>query len=225
MPSPAKRFSELVAQKITEARLNGIACHHRSRQATPGEGCNSRNVPGVLTVSASGNWANTRRHSPAQRACHNYPYSAFMETNFSVGDRNRVCAPLSPSYQASRSGYAALGWLFDGRLHVSIFPRCSSSPPHLQSINLEVRAGNQRVSILYDFLSRCGGALCADRPQPGGCRNSDLQQVPGLLPTSQQFYGAGIGAPAGLGRCTRSADEHPAPACVRRGCGCNEQPW
>jgi hypothetical protein len=36
-------------------------------------------------------------------------------------------------------------------------------------------------------------------PKRVGAGIPDLQQVPGFLPTSAQFYGGGIGAGAGLG--------------------------
>ena len=73
-----------------------------------------------------------------------------------------------------------------------------SHHPMLQSINFGARA-DQRVSILYDFLRVAAIPYAQIDPSRVGAGIPDLQQVPGLLPTSQQFYGAGIGAPAGLG--------------------------
>ncbi len=53
--------------------------------------------------------------------------------------------------------------------------------------------------MLYDFLRVAAVPYAQIDPSRVGAGIPDLQQVPGLLPTSQQFYGAGIGAPAGLG--------------------------
>jgi hypothetical protein len=72
-----------------------------------------------------------------------------------------------------------------------------SHHPMLQSINFGARA-DQRVSILYDFLRAAAIPHAQIDPSRVGAGIPDLQQVPGFLPTSQQFYGGGIVAGAGL---------------------------
>jgi hypothetical protein len=64
----------------------------------------------------------------------------------------------------------------------------------LQGINYGARA-DQRVSILYDFL--CAAAIPYAQVDPNrvGAGLPDLQQVPGLLPSSQQFYNGTLQPP------------------------------
>jgi hypothetical protein len=78
-----------------------------------------------------------------------------------------------------------------------------SHHPMLQSINYGARA-DQRVSILYDFLRAAAVPHVQVDPSRVGAGLPDLQQVPGLLPTSQQFssqqfYGGGMGAGVNVG--------------------------
>jgi hypothetical protein len=68
----------------------------------------------------------------------------------------------------------------------------------LQSINFGARA-DQRVSILYDLLRAAAIPYAQVDPNRVGAGLPDLQQVPGLLPSHQQFLGSGVGAGAVVG--------------------------
>jgi hypothetical protein len=72
-----------------------------------------------------------------------------------------------------------------------------SHHPMLQSINYGARA-DLRVSALYDFIRAAAIPYAQVDPNRVGAGLPDLQQVPGLLPSSQQFYGGAIAAGAGL---------------------------
>ena len=197
-----EQFSELVAQKITEARLNGIACivgagNSGGAVQFPG------NVPGVLTVSAVGKlgeYPQDTRH--AQRALPQLiPYSGIFATNFSAwGPQVGLCAPgVAVVSSVPGGGYAAWDGCAMAASHVVGFSALLlSHHPMLQSINFGARA-DQRVSILYDFLRAAAIPYAQIDPSRVGAGIPDLQQVPGLSSTSQQFYGGGIAAGAGLG--------------------------
>jgi hypothetical protein len=73
-----------------------------------------------------------------------------------------------------------------------------SHHPMLQSINYGARA-DQRVSALYDLLRVAAIPYAQVDPNWVGAGLPDLQQVPGLLPTSQRFYSGAIGTGAVLG--------------------------
>jgi subtilisin family serine protease len=196
-----EQFSELVAQKITEARLNGIACivgagNSGGAVQFPG------NVPGVLTVSAVGKlgeYPQDTRH--AQRALPQLiPYSGIYATNFSAwGPQVGLCAPgVAVVSSVPGGGYAAWDGCAMAASHVVGFSALLlSHHPMLQSINFGARA-DQRVSILYDFLRVAAVPYAQIDPSRVGAGIPDLQQVPGLSQTGQQFYGGGIAAGAGL---------------------------
>jgi subtilisin len=197
-----EQFSELAAQKITEARLNGIACivgagNSGAAVQFPG------NVPGVLTVSAAGKlgeYPQDTRH--AQRALPQLvPYSGIYATNFSAwGPQVGLCAPgVAVVSSVPGGGYAAWDGCAMAASHVVGFSALLlSHHPMLQSINFGARA-DQRVSILYDFLRAAAIPYAQIDPSRVGAGIPDLQQVPGFLPMSQQFYGGGIVAGAGVG--------------------------
>jgi subtilisin len=207
-----EQFSELVAQKITEARLNGIACvagagNSGGAVQFPG------NVPGVMTVSAVGKlgeYPQDTRH--AQRGLPQLiAFSGIYATNFSCwGPQVGVCAPgVAVVSSVPGGGYAAWDGTSMAASHVVGFSALLlSHHPMLQSINFGARA-DQRVSILYDFLRAAAIPYAQVDPNRVGAGLPDLQQVPGLLPSNQQFFG-GIGAGALLGGTPQAPFTHPA---------------
>ncbi len=201
----AEQFSEIVAQKITEARLHGIACITGAGNSGgvvqfPG------NVPGVLTVSAVGKlgeYPQDTRH--AQRALPQLiAFSGIYATNFSAwGPQVGVCAPgVAVVSSVPGGGYAAWDGTSMAASHVVGFSALLlSHHPMLQSINYGARA-EQRVSTLCDILRVAAIPYAQVDPSRVGAGIPDLQQVPGLLSMGQQqFYGGpiGVGTVAGLG--------------------------
>jgi len=207
-----EQFCELVAQKITEARLNGIACivgagNSGGAVQFPG------NVPGVMTVSAVGKlgeYPQDTRH--AQRALPQLiAFSGIYATNFSCwGPQVGVCAPgVAVVSSVPGGGYAAWDGSSMAASHVVGFSALLlSHHPMLQSINFGARA-DQRVSILYDFLRAAAIPYAQVDPNRVGAGLPDLQQVSGFLPSNQQFFGSGIGAGAVLGTL-QTPFTHPA---------------
>jgi len=197
-----QQFSELAAQKITEARLNGIACivgagNSGGAVQFPG------NVPGVLTVSAVGKlgeYPQDTRH--AHRALPQLiPYSGIYATNFSAwGPQVGLCGPgVAVVSSIPGGGHAAWDGCAMAASHVVGFSALLlSHHPMLQSINFGARA-DQRVSILYDFLRAAAVPYAQIDRSRVGAGIPDLQKVPGFLPTSPPFYGGGITAGTGLG--------------------------
>jgi subtilisin family serine protease len=185
-----EHFSELVAQKITEARLSGIACITGAGN-TGGAVQFPGNVPGVLTVSAVGKlgeYPQDTRH--AQRALPQpIAFSGIYATNFSGwGPQVGVCAPgVAVLSSVPGGGYAVWDGTSMAASHVVGFSALLlAHHPMLQSINYGARA-DQRVSTLYDFLRVAAIPYAQVDPSRVGAGLPDLQQVPGLLPISQQF--------------------------------------
>jgi subtilisin len=208
----SEQFSELVAQKITEARFNGIACIAGAGN-TGGAVQFPGNVPGVMTVSAVGKlgeYPQDTRH--AQRALPQLiAFSGIYATNFSCwGPQVGVCGPgVAVVSSVPGGGYAAWDGSAMAASHVVGFSALLlSHHPMLQSINFGARA-DQRVSILYDFLRAAAIPYAQVDPNRVGAGLPDLQHVPGLLPSNQQFYGSGIGAGAVLG-AMQAPFTHPA---------------
>jgi hypothetical protein len=71
-----------------------------------------------------------------------------------------------------------------------------SHHPMLQSINYGAHA-DQRVSMLFDLLRAAAIPYAQVDSTRVGAGLPDLQQVVGLLPASQYFFGAGIGTGVG----------------------------
>jgi subtilisin len=190
-------FSELVAQKITEARLHGVACVAAAGNSGgavqfPG------NVPGVLTVSAVGKlgeYPQDTRH--AQRALPQLiGPSGIYATNFSnFGPQIGVCAPgVAIISSVPGGGYAAWDGSSMAAAHVvGLSALLLAHHPMLQSVNFAARA-EQRVSMLFDMLRVAAVAYAQVDPNRVGAGLPDLQQVPGLSPANplfanQQLYG------------------------------------
>ena len=195
------QFSELVAQKITEARLNGIACvaaagNSGAAVQFPG------NVPGVLTVAAVGKlgeYPEDTRH--ARRALPQFiGLSGIYATNFSCwGSQVAVCAPgVAVVSSVPGGGYAAWDGSTMAAAHVvGLSALLLSHHPLLQSINFGSRA-EQRVALLFDFLRTAAMPYAHVSPHRVGGGLPDLQQVMSLFPASQPlasqaYYGAGPG--------------------------------
>jgi subtilisin len=203
-----EHFSELVAQKITEARLSGIACITGAGN-TGGALQFPGNVPGVLTVSAVGKlgeYPQDTRH--AQRALPQpIAFSGIYATNFSGwGPQVGVCAPgVAVLSSVPGGGYAVWdGTSIAASYVVGFSALLLAHHPMLQSINYGARA-DQRVSTLYDLLRVAAIPYAQVDPSRVGAGLPDLQQVPGLLPisqeflVSQQFLGNGMTAASSLG--------------------------
>ena len=195
------QFSELVAQKITEARLHGVACvaaagNSGTTVQFPG------NVPGVMTVSAVGKlgeYPQDTRHG--QRALPQMiGSSGIYATNFSCfGPQVGVCAPgVAIVSSVPGGGYAAWDGCSMAAAHVAgLSALLLAHHPMLQAINYAGRA-EQRVSVLFDLLRAAAIPYAQVDPNRVGAGLPDLQQVPGLSPagqlfSNQQFYGAVAG--------------------------------
>jgi subtilisin len=192
-------FSELVAQKITEARLYGVACVAGSGNTGaavqfPG------NVPGVLTVSAVGKlgeYPQDTRH--AQRALPQLiGISGVYATNFSCwGPPVGVCAPgVAVISSVPGGGFAAWDGSSMAAAHVVGFSALLlAHHPMLQSINYGARA-DQRISVLFDFLRAAAVPYAQVDPNRVGAGLPDMQQVPGISPSNQAgpaFHPAAVG--------------------------------
>jgi subtilisin len=185
-----EHFSELVAQRITAARLSGIACVAGAGN-TGGAVQFPGSVPGVITVSAAGKlgeYPQDTRH--AQRALPQMiAFSGIYATNFSCwGPQVGICAPgVAVVSSVPGGGYAAWDGCSMAAAHVAgLSALLLSRHPMLQSLNYGARA-DQRVSILYDLLRAAAIPYAQVDPSRVGAGLPDLQQVPGLLPGGQQF--------------------------------------
>jgi len=193
----SEQFSELVAQKIAEARMNGIAC-------IAGVGNSGgpvqfpANAPGVLAVAAVGKlgeYPQDTRH--ARRALPQLlSFSGIYATNFSCwGPQVGLCAPgVAVVSTVPGRGYAAWDGTSMAASHVAGFSALLlAHHPMLRSINYGTRA-EERVSVLYDFLRAAAVPYVPADPMRVGAGIPDLQQVPGLGAAGQPSYAVGAGA-------------------------------
>lgn len=193
----SEQFSELVAQKIAEARMNGIACIAGVGN-TGGPVQFPANVPGVLAVAAVGKFGeypHDTRH--ARRALPQLiPFSGIYATNFSCwGPQVGLCAPgVAVVSTVPGRGYAAWDGTSMAASHVAGFSALLlAHHPMLQSINYGTRA-EERVSVLYEFLRAAAVPYVQADPMRVGAGIPDLQQVPGLGAAGQPSYAVGAGA-------------------------------
>ena len=197
-----EQFSQLAAQKIAEARLNGIACIAASGNSGaavqfPG------NVPGVMTVTAIGKlgeYPQDTRHAQRALAQH-IGFSGIYATNFSCwGPQVGVCAPgVAVVSCVPGGGFAAWDGTSMAAAHITgLSALLLAHHPMLQGINFGV-AADQRVSLLNDLIRAAAIPYAQADPNHTGAGLPDLQQVPGLLPVQQQLIGGAIGAGAMLG--------------------------
>ena len=192
-----EQFSELVAHKIAEARMNGIACIAGAGNSG-GPVQFPANVPGILAVAAvgkPGEYPQDTRH--ARRALPQlFSFSGIYATNFSCwGPQVGLCAPgVAVVSTVPGRGYAAWDGTSMAASHVAGFSALLlAHHPMLQSINYGTRA-EERVSVLYEFLRAAAVPYVQADPMRVGAGIPDLQQVLGLGAASQQSYAIGAGA-------------------------------
>jgi len=200
--------SELVAQKISEARLNGIACivgagNSGGPVQFPG------NVPGVLSVAAIGKLDECpmdTRH--AQRAiAQPIGFSGIFTANFSCwGPQVGVCAPgVAIISSVPGGGYAAWDGTAMAASHVTGFAAVLlSNHPALQSTSY-ARPLEQRVAMLFDLIRSSAMPYLQGDPNRIGAGLPDLQQVPAapsyqpypsvpIAPSQGPMFWPGLGA-------------------------------
>ncbi len=150
-----ERYSELVAQKINEARLNGVACvvgagNSGGPVQFPG------NVPGVLSVAAIGKLDECpmdTRHAQSALA-QQIGFAGMFCANFSCwGPQVGVCAPgVAIISSVPGGGYAAWDGTSMAASHVTGFAAVLlSNHPLLQSVSY-TRSLEQRVALLFDLI-------------------------------------------------------------------------
>jgi subtilisin family serine protease len=217
------QYSQLVAQKIFEARLNGIACVAGSGNTGtavqfPG------NVPGVITVSAVGKlgeYPEDTRH--AQRALPQLIGPAgIYAANFSGwGPQVGLCAPgVAVISSVPGGGYAAWDGGAMAAAHVVGFATLLlCRHPLFQGSNYGGRV-EQRVALLYDLLRAAAIPYAQVDQNRVGAGLPDLQQVPGLLSASQPLFAGGwsvaMGA-AGQQAATVPGAAYPGDPAAYRG--------
>jgi subtilisin len=188
-----EQFSELVAQKINEARLNGIACivgvgNSGGLVQFPG------NVPGVLSVAAIGKLGECpmdTRHAQTATA-QPIGFAGVFAANFSCwGPQVGVCAPgVAIISSVPGGGYAAWDGTAMAAAHITGFAAVlRSNHPALQSTNY-TRPPEQNVAILFDLIRSSALPYLQAEPNRIGAGLPDLQQVPAA--PSYRPYPAGI---------------------------------
>jgi subtilisin len=188
-----ERNSELVAQKIKEARLNGIACivgagNSGGPVQFPG------NVPGVLSVAAVGKLGECpmdTRHAQSALA-QPIGFAGVFAANFSSwGPQVGVCAPgVAIVSSVPGGGYAAWDGTSMAASHVTGFAAVLlSNHPVLQSISY-TRPLEQRVALLFDLIRSSALPYLHADPNRIGAGLPDLEQVPAA--PQYQPYAAGV---------------------------------
>lgn len=188
-----ERYSELVAQKINEARLNGIACIAGAGNSGgpvqfPG------NVPGVLSVAAVGKLGECpmdTRHAQSALA-QPVGFAGVFAANFSCwGPPVGVCAPgVAIISSVPGGGYAAWDGTSMAASHVTGFAAVLlSNHPVLQGISY-THPLEQRVALLFDLLRSSALPYLHADPNRIGAGLPDLERVPAA--PSYQPYQAGI---------------------------------
>jgi subtilisin len=184
-----ERNSELVAQKINEARLNGIACivgagNSGGPVQFPG------NVPGVLSVAAVGKLGECPMDTRHAQSAFAQPigFAGVFAANFSCwGPQVGVCAPgVAIISSVPGGGYAAWDGTSMAASHVTGFAAVLlSNHPVLQSISY-ARPLEQRVALLFDLIRSSALPYLHAEPNRIGAGLPDLEQVP-AAPSYQPY--------------------------------------
>jgi len=198
--------SELVAQKIAEARRNGVACIAAAGN-TGGAVQFPGTVPGVLTVAAVGKLNEFPLDTQHARSGlpQLIPFTGLFAANFSCwGPQVAVCAPgVAVISSVPGGGYAAWDGTASAAAHVSGFAALLlAHHPMFQGVF--GGRGEQRVSTLFELICAAAVPYVQVDPLRVGVGLPDLQQVPAMLPAGQQrvesalVHGAAAGfAPSG----------------------------
>jgi len=147
-----------------------------------------------------------------------------MQRTSVLGDRKLDCAaPVSPSYPASQEAVMPLGTGVRWPLPTSSgSQRCCSRITPCYKASISGRAQISESRSFTTFFARGGSTLCADRPEPGRCRNSGSSAGPGFSADEpavlrrRNYRRHRLGHPAHASRSGGGvlwqSDEHPAPA-------------
>lgn len=177
----ADQLSELVAQKITEARLAGVACI----AAAGDEGGPVQfpaMVPGVLSVSAIGRPGESppdTRHRWAAVSAPIGPAGLFAANFSGSGPQIGVCAPgVAVVSSVPGGGFAARDGTAIAAAHVAGFAAVVLSRHHPFQGPYKAR-GEQRVNALFELIANSAVPPVFD-PGRVGAGTPDLERVPGL---------------------------------------------
>jgi len=195
------QVSELVAQKIVEARLRGIACI-----AASGDGGGAVQfpamVPGVLAVSAIGKLGEYSRetHHEATAIPDMVAPNGLFATNFSgAGPQVGLCGPgVAVISCVPGGGLAARDGTAVAAAHIAGFAALVLAH-HPTFRGLHGTRNAHRVSALFGLIQGSAVAPVFDRTRIGAGL-PDLQRVPGLgaMPDveswSQAMRSGGLGA-------------------------------
>ena len=210
--------SELVAQKIAEARRNGVACISAAGN-TGGPVQFPGTVPGVLTVSAVGklNEFPPDTYHAQSGLPQLVPFTGLFATNFSCwGPQVGVCAPgVAVISSVPGGGYAAWDGTAIAAAHVTGFAALLLAH-HPMFQGAFGSRGEQRISTLFELIRAAAVPYVQVDPLRVGAGLPDLQQVPAMLPTGPRLD---TGAPTGFAQTTSLLANNPAALMQLRAAG------